>query len=116
MRCELPFLIIIYACVSSHFVDSIPTYSLEPTAYGLSGALMGDMLSSATSGLLAFQRALDTTSHNIANVGTDGYSRQRVLIGTRLPQPYSTGFVGNGASVQTIERLFDRYVAEETRN
>ncbi len=77
---------------------------------------MGDMLASATSGLLAFQRALDTTSHNISNATTDGFSRQRVLIGTRLPTPYSTGFVGNGVSVQTVERLFDRYVAEETRN
>jgi flagellar hook-associated protein 1 len=76
---------------------------------------MGDMLSSATSGLLAFQRALDTTSHNIANVGTDGYSRQRVQIGTRLPQAFSTGFVGSGADVRTVERLFDRFVAEQTR-
>ena len=31
---------------------------------------MADFLSTGVSGLLAFQRALDTTSHNIANVGT----------------------------------------------
>jgi flagellar hook-associated protein 1 FlgK len=77
---------------------------------------MGDMLSSATSGLLAFQRALDTTSHNIANVNTDGYSRQRVEIGTRTPQAFSTGFVGSGADVNTIERLYDRFMAEQTRS
>jgi flagellar hook-associated protein 1 FlgK len=76
---------------------------------------MGDMLSSATSGLLAFQRALDTTSHNIANVNTDGFSRQRVQIGTRMPQSFSTGFVGSGSSVRTVERLYDRFVAEQTR-
>jgi flagellar hook-associated protein 1 FlgK len=58
---------------------------------------MGDMLSSATSGLLAFQRALDTTSHNISNVNTVGYSRQSVTIGTRLPEAYPNGFVGSGA-------------------
>src|SRR5215831_3000509 len=77
---------------------------------------MANMLSSATSGLLAFQRALDTTSHNIANVNTDGYSRQRVEIGTRTPQAFSTGFIGSGADVQTVRRLYDVFVGDETRN
>ena len=39
---------------------------------------MTGILGTALSGLMAFQRSLDTTSHNIANVNTDGYSRQRV--------------------------------------
>ena len=43
---------------------------------------MTGILGSALSGLMAFQRSLDTTSHNIANVNTDGYSRQRVELGT----------------------------------
>ncbi|MEA2403819.1 MAG: flagellar hook-associated protein 1, partial [Thermoleophilaceae bacterium] len=30
-------------------------------------------------GLLAQQRALDTTSHNITNAGTEGYSRQEAV-------------------------------------
>ncbi len=77
---------------------------------------MVDMLSSATSGLLAFQRALDTTSHNISNVNTDGYSRQRVEIATRLPQPYSNGFVGTGAEVTTIRRQYDVYLGDQARN
>ena len=76
---------------------------------------MGDMLSSATSGLLAFQRALDTTSHNIANVNTEGYSRQRVQIGTRTPEAYPTGFVGSGADVKRIERLYDDFIGVQTR-
>ena len=41
---------------------------------------MADLLSTGVSGLLAFQRALDTTSHNISNVNTDGYSRQRGFV------------------------------------
>ncbi len=77
---------------------------------------MGNMLSSATSGLLAFQRALDTTSHNIANVNTPGFSRQRVQLGTREPQAYANGWLGNGADVLTVERIVDRFVAEQTRN
>ena len=39
---------------------------------------MADMLNVAVSGMRAFQRALETTSHNIANATTPGYSRHRV--------------------------------------
>jgi flagellar hook-associated protein 1 FlgK len=77
---------------------------------------MGDMLSSGVSGLLAFQRALDTTSHNVANANTLGYSRQSTTIGTRAPQAYSNGFIGSGAEVQTVRRSYDNFVAAETRN
>jgi flagellar hook-associated protein 1 FlgK len=76
---------------------------------------MGNMLSSATSGLLAFQRALDTTSHNIANVNTEGYSRQRVQIGTRVPEAFSTGFIGSGVDVQTVERSYDDFIGVQAR-
>jgi flagellar hook-associated protein 1 len=76
---------------------------------------MADLLSTGVSGLLAFQRALDTTSHNISNVNTDGYSRQRVLIGTRPAQAYGNGYVGQGANVQTTQRVYDDFVAAQTR-
>jgi flagellar hook-associated protein 1 FlgK len=76
---------------------------------------MADLLRTGLSGLKAFQRALDTTSHNIANVNTVGYSRQRVEVGTRPADPYGNGWVGNGSSVQTIRRVYDEYVAQQTR-
>ena len=76
---------------------------------------MADLLSTGVSGLLAFQRALDTTSHNISNVSTDGYSRQRVEIGTRPAQAYGNGWVGQGASVNTTTRIYDQFVAAQTR-
>ena len=47
---------------------------------------MADMLGTGLSSLRALQRAMDTTSHNIANVSTDGYTRQRVDFATRTPQ------------------------------
>jgi flagellar hook-associated protein 1 len=77
---------------------------------------MADFLSSGVSGLLAFQRALDTTSHNISNVGTEGYSRQRVEIGTRPAQAYGNGWVGQGANVRTTQRVYDDFVASQTRS
>ena len=77
---------------------------------------MADLLSTGVSGLLAFQRALSTTSHNISNVSTDGYSRQRVLIGTRPAQAYGNGWVGQGANVQTTQRVYDDFVGQQTRS
>ena len=48
---------------------------------------MADMLSTGLSGLRALQRALDTTSHNIANVVDARVTRrQRVEFQTRQPQ------------------------------
>ena len=37
---------------------------------------MSDMLNTAISGLMAFQQELDTTSNNISNANTAGYSRE----------------------------------------
>ena len=37
------------------------------------------MISTALSGLVAAQRALEATSNNVANAGTDGYVRRRIL-------------------------------------
>jgi len=76
---------------------------------------MADLLRTGLSGLLAFQRAIDTTSHNIANVNTEGYSRQRVEIGTRPADPYGNGWIGNGATVQTTRRVYDDYVSLQAR-
>lgn len=77
---------------------------------------MADLLSSGVSGLLAFQRALDTTSHNISNVTTEGYSRQRVEIGTRPAQAYGNGWVGQGSKVNTTQRVYDEFVAAQARS
>ena len=57
---------------------------------------MGDPLSISASGLRAFQTALQTTSNNIANAATEGYSRQRVEITSREPQGFGNGFHRSG--------------------
>lgn len=76
---------------------------------------MADLLSTGLSGLLAFQRALDTTSHNISNVNTAGYSRQRVDLGTRAAQPYGNGWLGQGVIAQTTRRVYDDFIAQQAR-
>jgi flagellar hook-associated protein 1 len=76
---------------------------------------MADLLSTGVSGLRAFQRALDTTSHNIANAATPGYSRQRVELATRPAETFGSGFIGNGVDVSGVTRYYDQLLATQTR-
>ncbi|MDR9437710.1 MAG: flagellar hook-associated protein FlgK, partial [Thiohalophilus sp.] len=75
----------------------------------------GDLLGVSVSGALAAQRALSTTGHNIANANTEGYSRQRVDLGTRPPQLAGNGAIGTGVTVNNVERVYDDFVAGEVR-
>jgi flagellar hook-associated protein 1 FlgK len=73
------------------------------------------VLGVAVSGLMAFQRSLQTTSHNIANVNTEGYSRQRVEAGTTLPQLTGGGFIGTGVEISNISRSYDQFISAQLR-
>lgn len=74
------------------------------------------LLGNSISGLLAAQRNLTTTGHNISNVNTEGYSRQRVEQGTRPPQGFGEGFVGQGVQINGIRRVYDAFLGEQLRN
>lgn len=71
---------------------------------------MVDVLQTGITGLRASQRALATTSHNISNVNTEGYSRQRTEQETNTPEYGARGAMGTGTHVETVQRL-----SEETR-
>ncbi len=64
----------------------------------------------ATSGLFASQRSLDTTSHNIANANTIGYSRQITLQRASIPTYDPTGIVGTGVEAYDIMRIRSSYL------
>lgn len=68
-------------------------------------------LNIAYKGLLASNAALNTTANNIANVQTDGYSRQRVVQqasqAIRVFQTY--GCAGAGVDTLAIERVRDEF-------
>src|ERR1044071_3680878 len=76
---------------------------------------MADMLGTGLSSLRALQRALDTTAHNIANVSTEGYSRQRVDFATRTPQSFGGNWVGSGVEATAVRRVYDQYLSQQTR-
>ena len=61
--------------------------------------------------LFAQQIGMQVTSHNIANVNTPGYSRQRVIFSPYDPIPFPFGQVGRGVRVEGITRFYDRFLA-----
>lgn len=76
----------------------------------------------ATRGLFAQQRAIDTTSHNIANANTEGYSRQRVTLQTSRPFPMPSlnnavgpGQLGTGVDVASVDRIRDSFLDYQVR-
>ena len=72
-------------------------------------------MNTSVSGLLSAQRALATTSHNIANVNTPGYSRQRVDLLARDPQFTGAGYVGRGVGIASIQRVHSDFISEQVR-
>jgi flagellar hook-associated protein 1 len=73
----------------------------------------GSMISIGTSALLAYQRALATTGHNISNVSTQGYTRQRSELVTSPAQYAGNGYVGTGVSVKTTERIYNQFLVRQ---
>ena len=76
---------------------------------------MTGILNTAISGLRAYQTALSTTSHNISNVGTEGYSRQKVDFDARLPQQFGSVFIGQGIEAADISRVYDAFINTNIR-
>jgi flagellar hook-associated protein 1 len=77
---------------------------------------MSDLLSTSVSGLLAFQRALDVTSNNVANAATPGYSVESVDLAEQPSQASSSGFFGGGVDVATVQRSYDQALAQQVRS
>ena len=75
-------------------------------------------LQTALRGLLAQQRALDVTSHNVANADTVGYSRQEAVMAASLALKIPAGAVqggggaelGTGVEVVAYRRARDQFL------
>ncbi len=77
---------------------------------------MSDLISMGSSGVMAYQRALGTVSNNIANIGTDGYSRQDIGLAAAQPRAIGTDFVGTGVYTTGVKRAYDAFVESNLRN
>ena len=77
---------------------------------------MTDLVSVASNAVQSYQRALGTVSNNIANVSTDGYSRQEVVMVANPVAKVGTVYLGTGVTVDTVKRQYDTFVESNLRN
>lgn len=68
---------------------------------------IGALFNSASSSLAAQRVALDVTGQNIANVNTDGYSRQRVILESAQVTTHNGFPLGSGVNVASVQRVYD---------
>ena len=74
------------------------------------GSNIFSILNTAKLGLLSQQLAIEVTGQNIANVQTEGYSRQQVNFEATTPRSFSLGQLGTGVRVAGIERSHDEFL------
>jgi flagellar hook-associated protein 1 FlgK len=71
------------------------------------------VLNIGITGLRVAQAGLLTTSHNISNASTVGYNRQENIQTSALPNYAGYGFVGQGADVASVRRVYSEYLTKQ---
>ena len=66
--------------------------------------------------LFTNQLAINITGHNIANVNTEGYSRQSLQLEANIPMNYFPGQLGGGVKAKAITRSYDRFLGVQITN
>ncbi|RYZ69188.1 MAG: flagellar hook-associated protein FlgK, partial [Proteobacteria bacterium] len=76
-----------------------------------------NVMQTGRSGMVAAKAQMSTTSHNIANANTEGFSRQRTQQVTDVAHPHgSKSYIGTGVLINRTERLNDQYLEKQIRN
>src|ERR1017187_9884155 len=74
---------------------------------------IGGIMSMGKEAMQTSQTHLQTTSHNIANSTTDGYTRQRVEQVARTPISYGNLRIGQGARTIDVKRVTDDFLTKQ---
>jgi len=72
-----------------------------------------NLYNTGVSGLLASQQQLATTGNNIANVNTEGYTRQRAEQNATTGIYSGGNFIGSGTYIENISRVYDQFSYKE---
>lgn len=78
--------------------------------------MAADLLNIGKSGLFAAKKSMSTTSHNIANANTEGFSRQEVRTETGITLGEGDYVLGTGVEIQSIRRSHDELVEKKLNN
>jgi len=65
--------------------------------------------------LLSHQLTMNTIGHNVANINTPGYTRQRTLLKSAQPLVTANYNLGNGVTVQSIDQVRDMFLTMQYR-
>jgi len=77
---------------------------------------MSDILSIGAQATQLYRQSLTTVSNNIANLNTEGYSRQLSSSVEGMPSQQGTLFLGTGARLERIVRAYDEFIENSLRN
>ena len=77
---------------------------------------IGLVLNIAKDALLTQQYAMDVVSHNIANVSTEGYSRQVPTLEASESAPYAGLLFGRGVKMTDIESVTNDFIEKRLQN
>ncbi|MDH0200028.1 flagellar hook-associated protein FlgK [Comamonas aquatica] len=72
------------------------------------------LMNIGVSALLTNQQALNTTSHNIANANSAGYSRQTISTTAVVGQNTGSGYIGSGVQVTTVMRNYNALLDKQS--
>ena len=74
-------------------------------------------LNIGTSGMQAYQASLNTTAHNVSNIGTEGYTKQYVRLAANPAISVGSryGMVGAGVAIKEITQNRDVYYDDKYR-
>lgn len=77
---------------------------------------MSDILSIGAGAAQLYRQSLTTVSNNIANLNTEGYSRQLSSSVEGMPSQQGNLFLGTGARLERIVRAYDEFIENSLRN
>jgi len=77
---------------------------------------MVDVLAIGSGAVNAYRQALSTTSNNIANTNTPGYTRRALSVSESFPVQEGVFSFGTGASAESVARAYDEFVERSLRD
>lgn len=77
---------------------------------------MADLLNIGKSGLFTAKQSMSTTSHNISNANTEGFSKQDIRTKSAITIPEGDYTIGSGVQIQSIKRSHDELVEKKLNN
>ncbi len=76
-------------------------------------ARIGSLMNMGQQAMANSQTSLQTTSHNIANSNTEGYTRQRVDQASAQPLTIGNNRIGQGARTVAVKRITNEYLTKQ---